>query len=101
MAKFNIEAFEKLINDTKESTIKAVASSPFLTKGKAKVIEGAEKVANFKPGLIFDIPEDDITTTTRDSKVTVAVNWLVNIVNSLIEKVNQHMEMLIIKLITK
>ena len=95
MAKFNIEAFEKLINDTKESTRKAVASSPFLSKGKAKVLEGAEKVVNLKPGLIFDSPDDDLTHTTRDSKITNAVNWLISIVKTVIEKVNEHADMII------
>ena len=95
MARFNIEAFEKLIIDARESTIKAVSSSPFLSKGKSKV-EGAEKVANLKPGLIFDISEDDTTHSTRskESSITVAVNWLVKIAKSIIEKVNEHAELI-------
>ena len=93
MAKFNIDAFEKLIVDAKESTKKAVASSPFLSRGRSKVV-GAEKVANLQPGLIFDIPEEVPIPSTRDSSITVAVNWLVNIVKSIIIKVNEHAELI-------
>ena len=41
MAKLNIDVFEKFINDAKESTAKAVASSPFLSKTGAKGSQGA------------------------------------------------------------
>ena len=111
MAKLNVDFFESLINDAKESTKKAVASSPFLTKSKSKVCEQAEKLASYKPGLIFDVSDDDtipmnlrgrkktdisleIDPQNSENNITVVVNWLVKFVKTIMTKVNEHAELL-------
>ena len=54
----NVDFFESLINDARESTKRAVASSPFLTKHKNKAADKSDKVSNIKPGSVCDIPEE-------------------------------------------
>ena len=115
MSKFNIEAFENLIAAAKESTLKSLESSPFLSQGRARAQAVAAGIADVKATLSFDLldaPDFDIKSVkvkgagaragkvdeslTIDKKaepeknIIVALNWLVSLSKQIMEKINQH-----------
>ena len=107
--KLSISNFEKLLKSAADSTKLYAASSPFVSKGKSYSAAVKAGLDNIKTGLDFDfVGEDNFNinsvkdpSSRRDKNiddlsldknpnseknVVVVVNWLVNIVNKIIEK---------------
>ena len=117
MAKLAIVNFEKLIKSARDSTIMYAASSPFVSKGRSHAAAIKAGLDTIKTGLEFDFVHEDQfdinsvqDTSSRRPKVMeelsldkdpaaeknviVVVNWLINFVNKIMEKVNQHAKLI-------
>ena len=112
MAKLAITSFEELLKNAKESTINYAESSPFITKGKSQAAAVKAGLDRIKSGLSFDFVSQenfDITSVrdgsrrskvvedlsldvdpAADKNIVVIVNWLIDFVKKIMEKVNDH-----------
>ena len=113
MAKLAINQFEQLIKNAKDSTINYAESSPFITKGKSHAAAVKVGLDRIKTGLSFDFVNqenfdlkavndpnsrrpkvvDDLSLDddpSAEKNVVVVVNWLINFVKKIMDKVNEH-----------
>ena len=117
MAKLAISNFEKLIKNAKDSTMQYAASSPFVSKGRSHASAVKAGFDAIRTGLEFELVSDDHfninavkdpdsrrpkvmedlsldENPAAEKNIIVVVNWLIDFVNKIMDKVNQHAQLI-------